>query len=146
MQQRRCSRFGLRILSAAALRHSVLCRATHASRNYFLFLFFVSIYIQVSEREPHGFSISFSFKMADKKLKDNLSRVKAPSPLGKSIFVGLRLTDAVWQSAFLHRGWASWLVKRLGGMLLQVLDASSGRLNPYYRCCCHGPYLRARAF
>ncbi|KAJ6149869.1 hypothetical protein N7471_001068 [Penicillium samsonianum] len=73
--------------------------------------------------------------MADKKLKDNLSRVKAPSPLGKSIFVGLRLTDAVWQYAFLHRGWASRLVKRLGGMLLQVLDASSGRLNPYYQSC-----------
>ncbi|KAK4868228.1 hypothetical protein LT330_007426 [Penicillium expansum] len=45
--------------------------------------------------------------MADNKLKGNLSRVKAPSPLGKSIFVGLRLTDAVWHYAFLYRDWAS---------------------------------------
>lgn len=70
---------------------------------------------------------------SNKKLKDNLSRVKAPSPLGKSIFVGLRLTDAVWQYAFLHRGWASQLVQQFGGTPLQVLHASSGWLNPYYQ-------------
>lgn len=91
------------------------------------------MYIDANSHQPNDLQVSFSFKMADKKLKDNLSRVKAPSPLGKSIFVGLRLTDAVWQYAFLYRGWASQLVQRFGGTSLQVLHASSGRLNPYYQ-------------
>ena len=69
----------------------------------------------------------------DKKLHDNLSRVKGPSPLGKSIFVGLRLTDALWQYAFLHRGWASQLVHRLRGTPLPVLDVANGQLYPYYQ-------------
>ncbi|CAI7612254.1 hypothetical protein CBS147355_9715 [Penicillium roqueforti] len=70
---------------------------------------------------------------SDKKLRDNLSRVKAPSPLGKSIFIGLRLTDAAWQYAFLHRGWATQLVQWLCGTPLLVMDAVHDRLNPYYQ-------------
>lgn len=69
----------------------------------------------------------------DKKLHDNLSRVKAPSPLGKSIFVGLRLTDALWQYAFLHRGWATQFIKWLRGTPLPVMDAVQGRLSPYHQ-------------
>ncbi|KAI2670773.1 hypothetical protein CBS147355_9108 [Penicillium roqueforti] len=68
-----------------------------------------------------------------KKLHDNLSRVKAPSPFGRSIFVGLRLTDAVWQYAFLHNGWGSQLVHWLRGTPLPVLDAANGQLNLYYQ-------------
>ncbi|KAJ5456109.1 uncharacterized protein N7458_003692 [Penicillium daleae] len=69
----------------------------------------------------------------DKKLHDNLSRVKAPSPVGKSIFVGLRLADALWQYNFLHRGWASQLVSRLNGTPLPATAALNGQLRPYYQ-------------
>lgn len=71
--------------------------------------------------------------VSDKKLHDNLSRIKAPSPIGKSIFVGLRLTDPIWQLAFLQRGWGSRIVSYLRGTPLPVLDAVNGRLNPYYQ-------------
>ncbi|KAJ5742481.1 uncharacterized protein N7511_011500 [Penicillium nucicola] len=71
--------------------------------------------------------------VSDKKLHDNLSRIKAPSPIGKSIFVGLRLTDPIWQLAFLQRGWGSRIVSYLRGTPLPVLDAVSGRLDPYYQ-------------
>jgi hypothetical protein len=69
----------------------------------------------------------------DKKLHDNISRVKAPSPVGKSIFVGLRLADALWQFSFLNRGWASQLVSRLNDTPLPVTAALNGQLRPYYQ-------------
>ncbi|GLA67146.1 hypothetical protein AtubIFM54640_010123 [Aspergillus tubingensis] len=70
---------------------------------------------------------------SDKKLHDNLSRVKAPSPIGKSIFVGLRLMDPFWQVAFLQRGWGSHIISFLRGTPLPVVHATDGRLNPYYQ-------------
>ena len=45
----------------------------------------------------------------------NQSREKAPSPLGTSIFIGLRAADTVLQYSILQRGWGSQLIQTLGG-------------------------------
>ena len=47
-----------------------------------------------------------------------LSREKKPSPLGTSIFVGLRAADTVLQYSILQRGWGSQLIKALGGSVV----------------------------
>ncbi|KAK9351012.1 hypothetical protein V1523DRAFT_418065 [Lipomyces doorenjongii] len=70
-----------------------------------------------------------------KKLRDNVSRVKAASPLGTTVFVSLRAADVLWQYAILQRGWASKLIEQLGGNsvgLDHVLDPSTSQLQPYY--------------
>lgn len=47
-----------------------------------------------------------------------VSREKKPSPLGTSIFVGLRAADAVLQYSILQRGWGSQLIRSLGGSVV----------------------------
>ncbi|KAK9481910.1 fungal-specific transcription factor domain family protein [Lipomyces starkeyi] len=79
-------------------------------------------------------------------LRDNVSRVKASSPLGTTIFVGLRVADVLWQYTIIHSGWGSKLIELLGGSSIdidRVLDSSNGQLQPYYKlvifmslCCC----------
>ncbi|ODQ68898.1 hypothetical protein LIPSTDRAFT_121047 [Lipomyces starkeyi NRRL Y-11557] len=74
-----------------------------------------------------------------KELHDNVSRVKASSPLGSAIFVGLRAADVFWQYSFLQRGWASKLIERFGGNsvgLDRILDPSTSQLQPYYLLVC----------
>ena len=46
------------------------------------------------------------------------SREKKPSPLGTSIFVGLRAADTVLQYSVLRRGWGSQLIQALGGTVV----------------------------
>ncbi|KAL9133700.1 MAG: hypothetical protein Q9175_005116 [Cornicularia normoerica] len=46
------------------------------------------------------------------------SRQKKPSPLGTSIFVGLRAADTVLQYSILQRGWGSQLIQSLGGSVV----------------------------
>ncbi|KAK9388727.1 hypothetical protein V1515DRAFT_614736 [Lipomyces mesembrius] len=70
-----------------------------------------------------------------KKLRDNVSRVKASSPLGTTIFVSLRAADVFWQYTILQRSWASKLIEHLGGNsvgLDRVLDPSTSQLQPYF--------------
>ncbi|MCJ1455121.1 hypothetical protein MMC28_005475 [Mycoblastus sanguinarius] len=43
------------------------------------------------------------------------SRKKKPSPLGTSLFVGLRAADVVLQYSILQRGWGAQLIQNLGG-------------------------------
>ena len=47
-----------------------------------------------------------------------LSREKKFSPLGTSIFVGLRAADTVLQYSILQRGWGSQFIKALGGSVV----------------------------
>lgn len=46
------------------------------------------------------------------------SRKKGPSPLGKSVFVGMRAADVLLQFSILQRGWGSTLIQRLGGSVV----------------------------
>lgn len=70
-------------------------------------------------------------------LRDNVSRVKASSPVGKLIFVGLRAADVFWQYNLLYRGWGIQLIEKLGGhavqssQVLNPLNTVTG-LQPYY--------------
>lgn len=70
------------------------------------------------------------------KLRDNVSRIKEPSPLGKSLFVGLRAADVFWQYNLLTRGWGLRLIEKLGGQAVSPLHVfnplSVTRLQPYY--------------
>ena len=62
------------------------------------------------------------------------SRKKAPSPIGTSIFVGLRSADVALQYAILQRGWGAKLIEALGGRAIQApTDASDSilGLTPY---------------
>lgn len=75
--------------------------------------------------------------MAAEQLRDNVSRVKKPSPVGKSIFVGLRAADVFWQYNLLYRGWGIRLIEKFGGYAVhssQVLNPLTlSRLQPYYQ-------------
>lgn len=68
--------------------------------------------------------------------RDNVSRTKAPAPLSKSIFVGLRAADVFWQYNLLHRGWAPSLVNRMGGHAVSASQIYNPitilQLQPYY--------------
>lgn len=69
-------------------------------------------------------------------LRDNVSRIKEPSPLGKSVFVGLRAADVFWQYNLLRRGWGIQLIEKLGGHAvpssLVLSPVTLTRLHPYY--------------
>lgn len=58
--------------------------------------------------------ISNSMKSINKmlELRDNVSRTKAPSSIGESIFIGLHAADVFWQYNLLHR---SWGISIIGG-------------------------------
>ena len=66
--------------------------------------------------------------------RDNVSRTKASSPLGTSLFVGIRGADAVLQYNILRQGWGQDLIARLGRNAIQATDAAGGilGLHPYY--------------
>ncbi len=58
-------------------------------------------------------------KNRDSKLVDFVDRSdKGPSPLGKSLFVGLRAADAALQFSILQRGWGQSLIQSLGGSVV----------------------------
>ena len=62
------------------------------------------------------------------------SRKKAPSPIGTSIFVGLRSADVALQYAILQRGWGASLIETLGGRAIQATTATNDGvlgLTPY---------------
>lgn len=69
-----------------------------------------------------------------KELRDNVSRVKRINWFGTTIFVGLRTADAFLQYALLRRGWASDLVRVVGGTSLaaNLIADGSMHLRPYY--------------
>ncbi|KAL5360730.1 hypothetical protein BJX96DRAFT_175574 [Aspergillus floccosus] len=74
--------------------------------------------------------------MSAAQLRDNVSRIKKPSPVGKSLFVGLRAADVFWQYNLLYRGWGIRLIERIGGSAVHsslVLNPLAlTRLQPYY--------------
>ncbi|KAI9815233.1 MAG: hypothetical protein M1827_002713 [Pycnora praestabilis] len=82
--------------------------------------------------------------MPSKELVDFGSRKKAPSPLGTTIFVGLRSADVFLQYAMIQRGWGAQIISMLGGraiapMLSTTAGAAGGTgglfglgLQPYY--------------
>ncbi|OOQ81860.1 membrane protein [Penicillium brasilianum] len=74
--------------------------------------------------------------MAPKALRDNVSRVKKPSPVGKGMFVCLRMADVLWQYNLLYRGWGTRLIEKLGGHPVHssqlLYPAAISGLQPYY--------------
>lgn len=74
--------------------------------------------------------------MTTRQLRDNVSRVKQPSPLGKSVFVGLRVADVFWQYNLLYRGWGIKLIEKIGGHTMNsslvLSPISLTQLQPYY--------------
>lgn len=54
-------------------------------------------------------------KDSSPKKQDNATRTKGPSPLGTSLWVGLRAADTALQYSILQQGWGSSLVTSLGG-------------------------------
>ena len=74
--------------------------------------------------------------MPANQLRDNVSRVKEPSPIGKSVFVGIRAADVFWQYNLLYRGWGIKLIEKIGGhaaqssLVLSPLTVTG--LQPYY--------------
>ncbi|KAE8167855.1 hypothetical protein BDV40DRAFT_294973 [Aspergillus tamarii] len=73
--------------------------------------------------------------MAPGELRDNVSRLKSPSPIGRGLFVGLRAADVFWQYSLISRGWGMRLIEKLGGTAihypigLNIMDLV--RLQPY---------------
>ncbi|KAG6821324.1 hypothetical protein H0H93_000185 [Arthromyces matolae] len=61
---------------------------------------------------------------------DALSRNKAPSPFGSTIFVGIRLAEPLLQHAILSRNLGSSLIRRFGGHVLPLGTSVHG-LTPY---------------
>ncbi|KAL8924445.1 MAG: hypothetical protein Q9208_004053 [Pyrenodesmia sp. 3 TL-2023] len=59
------------------------------------------------------------------------SREKWPSPLGSTLFVGLRAADAVLQYNLLRQGWAYEAVTALGGAAIPTVRAGQLGLTPY---------------
>ncbi|KAG5647329.1 hypothetical protein DXG03_000397 [Asterophora parasitica] len=67
------------------------------------------------------------------KLHDHVSRIKRPSPLGSTIFVGLRLVEPFLQYAILGQNLGSALITRFGGHVVPLgtpIDNVIG-LSPY---------------
>ncbi|KAL8826031.1 MAG: hypothetical protein Q9170_007563, partial [Blastenia crenularia] len=62
---------------------------------------------------------------------DLASREKRPSPLGSTLFVGLRAADAALQYYLLRRGWAYDAVRTLGGNTVPTIGAGPLGLTPY---------------
>ncbi|KAL8945901.1 MAG: hypothetical protein Q9222_007624 [Ikaeria aurantiellina] len=68
---------------------------------------------------------------AEPKDWDLASREKRPSPLGSTLFVGLRAADAVLQYHILRQGWATDAVTYLGGQAVPTVGAGPLGLTPY---------------
>ena len=65
-----------------------------------------------------------------------LSREKKPSPVGTSMFVGLRAADTVLQYNILQRGWGSQIIQSLGGRAVPF----AAPLEPHLAYFGLGPY------
>ncbi|KAG6891361.1 hypothetical protein C0992_008072 [Termitomyces sp. T32_za158] len=66
--------------------------------------------------------------------RDYLSRIKRPSPLGSTVFVGLRLAEPLVQHAILSQNLGLSLINRLGGSVLPLgtpIDCIGLSLSPY---------------
>lgn len=59
------------------------------------------------------------------------SREKKPSPLGTTLFVGLRAADAALQYSLLRQGWAANAVSFLGGQAIPTIGLGPLGLTPY---------------
>lgn len=59
------------------------------------------------------------------------SRAKKPSPLGTTIFVGLRTADVALQYGIFHAGWGAQLIQRLGGSVVPLIGTQYLGLSPY---------------
>ncbi|KAI4096666.1 MAG: hypothetical protein LQ344_000806 [Seirophora lacunosa] len=59
------------------------------------------------------------------------SREKRPSPLGSTLFVGLRAADAVLQYHLLRQGWAHDAISALNGSTVPTAAAGPSGLTPY---------------
>lgn len=59
------------------------------------------------------------------------SREKRPSPLGSTLFVGLRAADAVLQYSLLRQRWAVDTVKSLAGVPIPTIRAGPLGFTPY---------------
>lgn len=59
------------------------------------------------------------------------SRVKASSPLGTAIFLGLRSADVALQYSIFHAGWGAKLIQTLGGTAVQQAGPLYLGLTPY---------------
>ncbi|GKZ81757.1 hypothetical protein AnigIFM56816_006279 [Aspergillus niger] len=74
--------------------------------------------------------------MPSNSLRDNVSRRKDASPLGRGIFIGLRALDVWWQHHLLTRGWATRAIETLGGQAVStshiISSTSFTGLQPYY--------------
>ncbi|PYH53322.1 NAD(P)-binding protein [Aspergillus niger CBS 101883] len=74
--------------------------------------------------------------MPSNSLRDNVSRRKDASPLGRGIFIGLRALDVWWQHHLLTRGWATRAIETLGGQAVStsqiVTSTNFTGLQPYY--------------
>ncbi|RDH29012.1 NAD(P)-binding protein [Aspergillus welwitschiae] len=74
--------------------------------------------------------------MPSNSLRDNVSRRKDASPLGRGIFIGLRALDVWWQHHLLTRGWATRAIETLGGQAVSTSHIISSTnftgLQPYY--------------
>ena len=67
---------------------------------------------------------------------DLVSREKKPSPLGTSVFIGLRAADVVLQYFLYEQGWANRLVSALGGtpvvsLITPATTTYFGGMAPY---------------
>ncbi|KAL9015341.1 MAG: hypothetical protein Q9173_000051, partial [Seirophora scorigena] len=58
-------------------------------------------------------------------------REKRPSPLGSTLFVGLRAADAVLQYHLLRQGWAHVAISALNGSTVPTTAAGPFGLTPY---------------
>lgn len=67
----------------------------------------------------------------DPKFRGLVSRVKRSSPLGSTIFVGLRAADIALQYTILHSAWGVDLIQSLGGNIITIAGKSYLGLNPY---------------
>ncbi|KIW23342.1 uncharacterized protein PV07_11550 [Cladophialophora immunda] len=70
-------------------------------------------------------------------LRDNVSRNKAPSILGRALFVGLRTADVFWQYSLLSRGLGLRFLQALGARTVDAGDVTGPShalgLKPYYQ-------------
>lgn len=67
----------------------------------------------------------------DPKFHGLASRVKGPSPLGTTVFVGLRAADIALQYSIFHFAWGINLIQHLGGSVITQASTSYFGLSPY---------------
>lgn len=96
------------------------------------FLRFIYIYHQISNL-PKPAPPFIMANNTDGRPKSNrlASRVKAPSPLGTAIFLGLRSANVALQYSIFHAGWGAKLIQALGGTVVPQTGRLYLGLTPY---------------